>query len=280
MSILEQTSAIEINNTRISYSVSGKGETILFLHGNPGSRKDFTTVCEKVAEKGFKCIFIDRPGHMNSEEIIYDKPDPWYEIDLYSRLIDRLADQKTWIVGYSLGCFTAAKIAIKHPEKVKGLIFLAPYLIPDNKNEKPSGIPGLAKGAILGTLLGALLPALSQSKMEKHLEKVYAPDRLPDSYLETWLPRYTRFESLLAMMNDKNMMLEILDEVHGKLDEIKCPVRVLAGREDKVCSSENQVELVKEKIKNAEIKVLPDTGHGLPLVKPEESADFIVQSVK
>lgn len=280
MSILEQTSAIEINNTRISYSASGKGEKILFLHGNPGSRKDFTTVCEKVAEKGFKCLFLDRPGHMNSEEIIYDEPDAWYEIELYSRLIDRLADGKTWIVGYSLGCFTAAKIAIKHPEKVKGLIFLAPYLIPDNKKEKPSSIPGLAKGAILGTLLGVMLPALSQSKMEKHLEKVYAPDRLPDTYLETWLPRYTRFESLLAMMNDKNMMLEILEEVHDKLGEIKCPVSVLAGKEDKVCSSENQLELVKEKIKDAKIKILQDAGHGLPLVRPSESADFILESVK
>ncbi|MDN5279406.1 MAG: hypothetical protein PWR01_3371 [Clostridiales bacterium] len=275
MSHLEQTSAIEIKDTRISFSEAGKGAPLLLLHGNPGSRKDFSAISEKIASDNLRCIFLDRPGHMSSEEIIYDAPDYWLETEIYAEFIDKKANGKTWIAGYSMGSFVAGKIAEKYPEKVKGLILIAPYLLPDNKSEKPSSIPELAKGALLGTLLGALLPILSQNKMTDHLKKVFHPQALPEEYLETWLPRYTRFETLMAMMNDKNSMLKILDEVHEKLAEIKCPVHVIIGKEDKVCSSQNQINLIKEKLSQAEITELENAGHGLPLTHATECADII-----
>ncbi|GAB4280469.1 MAG: hypothetical protein Kow0029_25080 [Candidatus Rifleibacteriota bacterium] len=280
MSYLEQTFAVEIKDTRISFSVAGKGQPILFLHGNPGSRKDFSALTEYIASDSYKCIFLDRPGHMGSEEIIYDRPDFWLETEIYAEFIDRKASGKTWLVGYSLGCFTAAKIAIKYPEKVEGIIFIAPYLVPDNKAEKPSSIPDLAKGAVLGTLLGVLLPILSQKKMTEHLKKVFLPAKLPEEYLETWLPRYTRFETLMAMMNDKNSMLNILDEVHQEMSKIDCPVYTIIGKDDKVCSAQKQIDLIREKIPGNNLIELENAGHGLPITNAKECADVILKALK
>lgn len=280
MSFLEQTAAIEIKDTRISFSESGKGEPLLLLHGNPGSRKDFSAVVEKVAGDSIRCVFPDRPGHCGSEEIIYDTPDCWLETEYYAELIDRKANGKAWLVGYSLGCFVACKIALKFPEKVKGLIFIAPYLTPDDPNEDPSSIPNLARGAILGTFLGALLPLISQGKMKSHLERVFYPQQVGHDYLETWLPRYTRFESLMAMMSDKNSMLYILDQVHEQLSSIKCPVTAILGKEDRVCSASNQIKLITEKMPAAKIHEIENAGHGLPITHADRCAEIILNLMR
>ncbi len=279
MSSIEQTSAIEIKETRISLSEIGKGETILFLHGNPGSRKDFAEVIAKKSDDQFKFLLLDRPGHMSSDEIINETNDPWLDVEFYAELIDRKCDGKVWLAAYSMGCFIACKIALKYPEKVKGIIMLSPYLIPDNANESPTSIPNLSKGAFLGTILGIAMPLLSQTKMQKHLENTFAPAQTPDDYIETWLPRYTRFESLLAMMTDKNAMLSSLKEVHERMPEIKSPVHALIGDKDKVCSSENQKQLLQAKFPRTKISSLPEGGHALPLTHPQECLQAIYAAV-
>lgn len=275
MSIIEQTSAIEIRDTRISLSEIGNGEPILFLHGNPGSRKDFAEIINGKPVDKFKFILPDRPGHMSSDEIINETNDPWLDIEFFAELIDRKCNGKVWLAAYSMGCYIACKIAIKHPDKIKGIIMMAPYLTPDNPKEKPSSIPNLSRGAFLGTFFGTLMPMLAQGKMQKHIENVFAPANLPEEYLETWLPRYTRFESLLAMMTDKNTMLESLNEVHQRMPEIKCPIQVLIGDKDLVCCADKQKKLLQEKMPHAQITSLPEGGHGLPLTHPTECLQAI-----
>lgn len=279
MGSIEQTSAIEIKETRFSLSETGKGESILFLHGNPGSRKDFSAIIEKKSDDKFKFVIPDRPGHMASEEIINEDNDPWLETEFYAELIDRKCNGKTLLVGYSMGCFIASKIAIKYPEKVKGIVMLAPYLTPDNPSESPTSIPSLAKGAFLGTILGIVMPLAAQSKMQKHLENAFFPQSVSEEFLETWLPRYTRFESLLAMMVDKNSMLATLKEVHEGMAGLKCPVHVIIGNKDRVCSQENQKKLLQEKIPSVKIIELPEAGHALLLSDAEQCLKTIYAAV-
>ncbi|EKD82834.1 MAG: alpha/beta hydrolase fold protein [uncultured bacterium] len=265
MSTLEQTTAVEIKETRISLSEAGKGESVFFLHGNPGSRKDFSGMLEGFAADKYRFTLPDRPGHMSSEELINDSNDPWLDSELFAELIDRKCNGKTVLVGYSLGSFIACKIALRYPEKVRGIVMLAPFVMPQNPEEKPSSLPTMARGAVIGTILGILLPLLSQTKMQQHLERVFEPGQLSDEYLETWLPRFTRFETLMAIMTDKNAMLQSLKEVHERLHEIKCPVQVLIGDGDKVCSPEQQTALLSEKLPSVKISRLADAGHALNL---------------
>ncbi|MBU1107660.1 MAG: alpha/beta hydrolase [Candidatus Riflebacteria bacterium] len=263
MSTLEQTTAVEIKETRISLSEAGKGESVFFLHGNPGSRKDFSVLLDSFAGDKYRFTLPDRPGHMSSEELINDTNDPWLDSELFAELIDSKCNGKTVLVGYSLGSFIACKIALRHPEKVRGIVMLAPFVMPQDLNEKPSSLPNMARGAIIGTVLGIVLPLLSQTKMQQHLERVFAPGTLDEDYLETWLPRFTRFETLMAMITDKNAMLQSIKEVHERLPEIKCPVHVLIGDGDKVCSPDQQVTLLSEKLPDVKISRLADAGHAL-----------------
>ncbi|NCB38855.1 MAG: alpha/beta hydrolase [Erysipelotrichia bacterium] len=279
MSFLEQTSAVEIKDTRISLSEAGKGENVLFLHGNPGSRKDFSAIIEKIADAGIKLVAPDRPGHMSSDELIDENNDPWLDAEIYAQLIDQKCGGKAWLLGYSMGAFIACKIAVKYPEKVKGVIMLAPYLMPDNPSEKPSSLPELAKGALLGTILGIILPLLSQTRMQKHIENVFSPLAVPADFLETWLPRYTRFETLMAMMTDKNAMLTTLKEVHEGIKSLECPVVALIGDKDMVCSAEAQKKLIADTIPGAQIRILQDAGHSIPVTHAENCLVLIKEAI-
>ncbi|HAE41079.1 MAG TPA: hypothetical protein DCG57_20965 [Candidatus Riflebacteria bacterium] len=268
MGTLEQTTAVEIKDTRISLSEAGKGDSVLFLHGNPGSRKDFTSLLDGFAADKYHFVMPDRPGHMSSEELINDNNDPWLDSEVFAELIDNKCGGRAVLVGYSMGSYIACKIALRHPEKVRGIVMLAPFLAPKDPGEKPSSIPELCRGAILGTILGILMPLLSQTKMQQHLESVFAPGKVSEDYLETWMPRYTRFEALMAVMADKNAMLQTHKELHERLSEIKCPIQVLIGDGDKVCSPDQQASLLSEKLPETEIVRLADAGHSLNLSHP------------
>lgn len=280
MTALEQTTAIEIKETRVSFSETGKGEAVLFLHGNPGSRKDFAGIQSRADILACRLIMPDRPGHNGSEELINENNDVWLDTDVYAELIDRRCNGSAWLFGYSMGCHIAARIAMRHPAKVKGIIMAAPYLTPDNPSEKPTSIPELAKGAVIGTALGIVLPLVSQTKMQQHLEKVFIPAPLSDDFRDTWLPRYTRFESLMAMMTDKNNMLKTLNEVRDGMKSLKCPVYVIFGEKDAVCSVENQKKVIAECIPAAKLQSIPEAGHALPLSHAEDCIRTIKEALQ
>lgn len=280
MSALEQTSAVEIKETRVSFSEAGKGQPVLFLHGNPGSRRDFAAILAQADTAKCRMVMPDRPGHNGSEELINEANDPWLDTEVYAELIDRRCNGSAWLFGYSMGCHIACRIAVKYPDKVKGIIMAAPYLVPDNPAEKPSALPDLAKGAVIGTALGLFMPLLSQTKMQQHLERVFAPVPLAEEYRDTWLPRYTRFESLMAMMTDKNTMLRTYDAVKEGFSKISCPIIMILGEKDAVCSAENQKQFVSERLPGATIVSIPDAGHALPLTHPQDCLKVIGDVIK
>ncbi len=280
MTAIEQTHAVEINETRISYSEIGKGEPVLFLHGTPGSRRDFSAIIEKKSDEKFRFLIPDRPGHMSSDEIIDDTANPWADVEIFAHFIDQKCDGKAWLAGYSMGAYIACKLAIRFPEKVKGILMFAPYIKPDNPNEKPSAIPGLAKGALIGTFLGITMPMLAQNKMQQHIEKAFSPVQPPAEFVETWLPRFTRFETLLAVMTDKNAMLNTLTEVQEKLKEIKCPLHAIFGEKDRICSVENQKNILKENLPKSHFESVAEGGHAILMTHADECLNFIYKSLE
>ena len=73
-------------------------------------------------------IFIDRPGHGYSDRAGAD--DPAKQATRYKLLLDKLEIEKAVLVGHSLGCASVAAFAVLYPERVKGLVFVAPATHP------------------------------------------------------------------------------------------------------------------------------------------------------
>ncbi len=274
MSMRELTASVDIFSTRVSYSEFGQGVPYLALHGNPGSKRDFSGVLENsssLSGAGRMLFLLDRPGHNGSEELISAEPNAFLDAETYARFIDLKCDGKAWLVGYSFGAYVALKVASMFPEKVKGLVLFSPYIM--SEDVKYNSMPALSKNALLGTIFGIVKPLLAQKKALKRIEDAFYPEEPTAKYLETWLPRVTRFETLLAEAVDNNQMLETLDDVISKLRESeeakpegeKLQVRALFGAEDRLMDVELQKKVLKDTFANAEIFVEENAGHALPI---------------
>ena len=132
MPLIVKTASVTIDDNRLSYWEAGEGRPLAMLHGNPGTKDDFLKVADGLVKQGWRCLSFDRPGHGNSEEALGDSPDPWIDADILGQAIKKIAQGPAILVGYSLGSFTALKVALKHPDAVSGLALISPFLQPSS----------------------------------------------------------------------------------------------------------------------------------------------------
>lgn len=269
---------ITIQGHKISFSECGSGKPILMLHGNPGTRFDFRQISENLFDKGCYCISPDRPGHANSDPLPTSS-DPWLDSDIFGEIITQKCSGKAYVAGYSLGAFTALKIALRHPRKVSGLCLMAPFILPANPQEPVSSLPQIAERPFLGFILSILLPKLAQSRIRKHLTATYDPCEIPPRVLDENAAQFTGFSTLIATIRDKNSMLQMLNQVQAKLAAISCPVLVIGGEADKICDMKAQIEIIRKNIADHSVLELPQAGHALPFTHHQEICDTMLNHI-
>lgn len=111
----------------IAYVDEGKGEPILLIHGFASNiLANWKDPCwiSALAASGRRVVALDNRGHGRSEKL--------YEPEGYGaptmaedarRLLDHLGIEQADIMGYSMGARIAAFLVLKHPERVRSVIF-------------------------------------------------------------------------------------------------------------------------------------------------------------
>jgi pimeloyl-ACP methyl ester carboxylesterase len=132
---------------RISYDSYGEGERVLVLvHGLLMNRRMFERLGPELAAAGNRAICVDLLGHGRS-----DRPEDLrlYSMPLFARqvvaLLDHLELATAVVGGTSLGANVALELAVRYPERARGLFIEMPVL--DN------ALPAVA-GAFTPVLLG------------------------------------------------------------------------------------------------------------------------------
>ncbi len=278
MSTLEQTSFITLQDLKLSYSEAGKGEPILCLHGNPSSKSVFSNMMTKLDGLNIKLVALDRPGHNATDEIPNEKNDLWYDTFIYSDFIKAKLNKKAWILGHSYGCLTALKIAIKYPERVKGLIFINPLVAPATPNESLSSIPHYSKGFLTGSIIGLWLPFEYPKVLSDLLNKFFQPEKPEDEYAELWIQRFIRFENVVAYQSDRNIQINIQNELKEEMKKLSLPTFALYGAKDAYTDINRQQEIVNL-IPGVKSETSESSGHYIPYLNPDICLDFIKKSI-
>jgi pimeloyl-ACP methyl ester carboxylesterase len=107
---------------KISYSIQGKGRTIVLIHGFLGSRILWGSIAKRLS-LNFKVITIDLPGHGDSSCIGYVHSMEMMA-DLLKSVLDSHKVRKAVVVGHSLGGYVSLAFAEKYPDKLHGLIMV------------------------------------------------------------------------------------------------------------------------------------------------------------
>jgi len=145
---VDETRTVRLSGGRIRYQSSGTGdEALVFLHGFNSQLSIWNGVWPLLAGCG-RSVRLDLAGYGGSDWPSASYSLPWQAARVIE-LVDALGLARVTLVGVSMGGSLAAWIAAHHPDRVKGLLLLA-----------PSGYPGaLRYRGLFGRLLFADAPS-------------------------------------------------------------------------------------------------------------------------
>lgn len=115
---------------RIAYEVYGSGDqVVVYLHGLLLDANLNRPLAHALAEHGHRVVLVDLPGHGRSDK---PKHASAHRMDAYAddvvALLDDLGVDNAVIGGVSLGANVALHVAVRAPERVRGLVIEMPVL--------------------------------------------------------------------------------------------------------------------------------------------------------
>lgn len=112
-----------------SVLLEGNSTGVLLIHGLGGTPVEMKTLAQKIADTGATVYCCQLAGHCGTEQdLAVSKWQDWYE-SVEAALAELETRCDTVVVGgLSMGALLAAMLAAREPERVHGLLMLAPTL--------------------------------------------------------------------------------------------------------------------------------------------------------
>ncbi|SCZ03071.1 alpha/beta fold hydrolase [Alkaliphilus peptidifermentans] len=113
---------VETDQGIIEYSISGKGDPVLMIHGAGGGYDQGLLLADRLLPKDCMVIAVSRFGYLNTP--LPEDPTPDNQAALYRGLLDKLGINEVHVVAVSDGGPSGLKFSIKYPERVKSLTMM------------------------------------------------------------------------------------------------------------------------------------------------------------
>jgi pimeloyl-ACP methyl ester carboxylesterase len=119
--------SIETSHGTISTVSAGEGDPVICLHGLGGTKASFMTTLAGLSEER-RVIAIDFPGFGDSSKPFGAAYDATYFARVVSEVMDELGFDSAALIGNSMGGRVALECGLLFPDRVDGLVLLAPAL--------------------------------------------------------------------------------------------------------------------------------------------------------
>lgn len=245
---------IPTNQINLYYEEQGQGPALVFIHGLGSSTRDWEYQAPEFA-RDYRVITFDLRGHGKSDKPAGPYTMPMLASDL-AGLLQKLQIPSVHLAGMSLGGGVAFQFVLDHPGMVKTLTIInsGPSLggTPEQAKQEVERRAGIVKQMGMRAMGEALSPALFPKPEQAALRETFVArwaENDPQAYIEA-----TR--SMLGW------------NVTDQLGSIACPTLILAADQDysPVAAKEAYAALIP----NAQLVVIPDAHHALPLECPEK----------
>lgn len=237
---------------------SGIGEPILLLHGLGSLGEEILSVFAGAPSLG-RCIAVDRPGYGWSTPLPPKSAGPDGQALWLAAVMDALALDRAFVVAHSIGASAALALAARHPERVRGLLLIAPYCRPS----RPGFVPLIRAAAapVIGPLSRRLIRAAAGRFGEGRLAAAFSPNQMPARLKRFPFRHATRPAALLAMANELRAFNRAMIPLCFRVRRIAAPSIIVAGDRDPVADSERHAAWLVSRIRDADLIRLPGVGH-------------------
>lgn len=241
---------------------------VLLLHGQPGGARDWGRLVDALHGRA-EAIAINRPGWAPRSE----PRDLAGNAAAARAELDRRGIERALIVGHSLGGAIAVWLATQHPERVSGLVLVAPAanvasLEPlDRWLTLPVAGPLTSAASLTGLGL-----ALSVAPVRR---RIVRRSKLDDSYLRASGRALLTSWARRAFATEQRALVRDLPSLEGRLADVLAPTWIITGAQDRIVPSAAAHALARQ-IAGAQLVVLERAGHLVPQLHARRLADAIV----
>lgn len=175
---------------------------------------------------------------------------------------DRLGyfEQPMHLVGFSMGGYVAALVALKHAHRIASLTLIGSYPGPFTEQECT------ARKQILTTISKGQYSAMSPSRLKQFVHTNCDPD-----VLET----IKQMEADLGASVLAHQISGLTDrqDLSKKLAEVNFPLHILVGEQDQIASPDKLRQMCQTS-PNSHFEQIAGAGHMLPLEQPAALAEY------
>ncbi|WP_159007816.1 alpha/beta hydrolase [Bradyrhizobium sp. S69] len=242
---------------------------IVMLHGASSNLETMRRPLGDLLAKTHRVILIDRPGHGWSSRARLSDSTPAIQGRMIDEALAKLGIGRAIFVVHSWAGALGAQMALDYPDRVAGLVMLAPVAYPWR------GGVGWYNKLITMPLIGPLLAhtitlPLGYFLTEPGARSVFAPQAMPDGFVEnSATPLLLRPCEFLANAWDLVTLKAAVIEQAPRYATIKAPVVVIAGDADKTVWPTIHSRPFAATVPNAKLILLPGVGHMVMDAEPD-----------
>jgi pimeloyl-ACP methyl ester carboxylesterase len=254
-------------------AATASGSPVLLLHGQPGHAAVWRQVGDELAARGLHALAVDRPGYgrtagsatgfaANAEAVI--------------DFLDHHGIARATIVTHSWASGIALALASIAPERIDGMVMLAPVGAPESVTllDHLLAVPYLGWGLLRGGLrIGAWL--LDRDRIRPYLPAGFG-DLDPVEAKRMAGSARSRSARRSAATEQRSLVSELAFVREGA-DDIDVATVIVSGSHDRIVPPAAARSLA-DRIRGARVHMV-DAGHLLPAETPGAVADAVEQVV-
>jgi 3-oxoadipate enol-lactonase len=263
-------SIAKIGSLDLYYEEHGAGEPLLLIMGLAADSTAWMFQVPEFAEK-YRTIVFDNRGVGRSS-----KPAGTYSIhemaDDAAALLDVLHVQRAHVVGVSMGGMIAQELALRHPERVHGLVLACTFPEPDadierNRRFSVQQLGGsITDGGDVQIDLKAINPMdFLQQLLPLVFNQEFIANELP-KLLQVFSGALQYGFSMEAILGQVGAVMN--HKATDRLGKITAPTLVITGDADRLIPPANS-DILAKGIPGAKLVKIPGGSHGFNFETPE-----------
>ncbi len=256
---------VKAGSIALYYEMHGQGFPLVLIRGL-GSNADHWYCQVPTLSRRFNVVIFDNRGIARSEK----SKDP-ITIAVMAQdtvaLMQGLGISKAHVLGISLGGMVAQEIAMRFPEKVRGLVLGCTHCGGGHVVRKPITDDGITPEDLYSDEPATAAKALKILFAEKTLHRT---PQVIERYLEA-SRAHPPSREILRKQREAVMGFDFW----GNLPKIDAPTLVITGAEDVLVPPENS-KLIAGRIPGARLEIVADGGHQFMVEQPEVANRLIL----
>jgi pimeloyl-ACP methyl ester carboxylesterase len=245
------------------------GPPIVMIHGASANLESMRQPLGEMLAANHRVILIDRPGHGWSTRAHEEDSTPAIQGRMIGEALEKLGVGPGILVVHSWAGALGAWMALEYPQRVAGLVMLAPVAYP-----WPGGV-GWYNNLVTTPLIGPLLAYTITLPLGTFLtgpgaRNVFLPQAMPPDFVsDTATPLLLRPREFLVNARDLVTLKAAVAEQAPRYGEIAAPTVVISGDSDNTVSPRIHSRPFAASVPNAKLIVLPGVGHMVQNAAPE-----------